>query len=552
MLYTKNYTMNTITNSKNVADSGRTIFSSIKEKFLKLSFIVRWGISALVILFIFICGYFFIKSDTTSYEILASSLNSSESKRIAQYLDTKQTPYKQDAKDMTIMVDKYKKSQILMELAENDLLPHSVSILPGYEIFDTQDMMGGNQFLQNLNQKRALEGEIARTIGKMDNVQSVRIHINLAQEDLYGAADPKNTVGVYLKLMPHKNLTLQQVKGIKKLLSASIPFVDETRVTLVDQNGTLIEENENSFVSENSQEKIIETKLNGIMNQCFGEGQAKVTVKINRIEKSHIEQSVLYQPEHNAIENIQTNNQEEFNRLQSHQKKEILGRDDHGHRHENNQKNISYKVSETKIYQETKANAVDNISIAVMIDGLYKLQHQKTEKILYVSRKEIPEDLTLYTMTYVPRSEQELEAIKVWVTQAAGLNLSRGDSVEVINFCFYKPIQETEHRKIDSLTYAHSSFLSHFLGTMSKNTLFLFIGLMIFIISCVVIGMWWIISSRRTKGKKNLHERLLSVEKNDEALLHNKNLMHPAQVRLNELAQKHPQLIAKIVKQWLK
>ena len=58
--------MNTITNSKNVADSGCTFFNSSKENFFKLSFVVRCGINSFVILFIIICGYFFIKSDTTS------------------------------------------------------------------------------------------------------------------------------------------------------------------------------------------------------------------------------------------------------------------------------------------------------------------------------------------------------------------------------------------------------------------------------------------------------------------------------------------------------
>ncbi|WP_077816552.1 flagellar basal-body MS-ring/collar protein FliF [Escherichia coli] len=116
------------------------------------------------------------------------------------------------------------------------------AILPsGYELMDKDEVLGSSQFVQNVRYKRSLEGELAQSIMSLDAVESARVHLALNEESSFVVSDvPQNSASVVVRLHYGAKLNMDQVTAIVHLVSGSIPGLQASKVSVVDQAGNLL------------------------------------------------------------------------------------------------------------------------------------------------------------------------------------------------------------------------------------------------------------------------------------------------------------------------
>jgi flagellar M-ring protein FliF len=109
----------------------------------------------------------------------------------------------------------------------------------GFEIFDEVSFTI-TDLTQRVNFQRALEGELVRTIASMDAVQSARVHLVLPEQSLFAEQQAVTTSAVVLSIRPGKRLSIEQVAGIRTLVSASVENLDPAGVSIVDGSGNVL------------------------------------------------------------------------------------------------------------------------------------------------------------------------------------------------------------------------------------------------------------------------------------------------------------------------
>ena len=109
----------------------------------------------------------------------------------------------------------------------------------GFEIFDSQSF-GVTDFVQRINLRRSLEGELTRTINQLDPVLGSRVHIALPESRLFSADQAETSASIVLDVRPGRNLSAQQVQGVAHLVSQSVEGLTPENVTILNSNGDII------------------------------------------------------------------------------------------------------------------------------------------------------------------------------------------------------------------------------------------------------------------------------------------------------------------------
>ncbi len=146
-------------------------------------------------------------------------------------------PYQLRDGGASILVPSDQVARVRMLMA-GDGLPQGGSV--GYEIFDKSDAFGTSSFVENINQVRALEGELARTISSIDLVQSARVHLVLPRRELFSRERQVPSASIVLKLRGAVRLSVQQVAAIQHVVAAAVPDLSPSRVSVVDTEGNLL------------------------------------------------------------------------------------------------------------------------------------------------------------------------------------------------------------------------------------------------------------------------------------------------------------------------
>ncbi len=209
-----------------------------------------------------------------------------------------------DQKDAAVIVEKLKERKIEYELAKNGtaiLVPQEAVYetrfalaaegLPqtgtvGYEIFDKTNL-GMSDFVQKLNYRRALEGELSRTVNSIEEVHKSRVHIVVPEKALFDKDQKKPTASVILQLKSGRSVSKINIEGIQNLIAGSVEGMDPGSVTVVDQKGQILSEiprDKNTLAGMTStqyelQQKIdqyLTSKAQSMLDGVIGAGNAMV------------------------------------------------------------------------------------------------------------------------------------------------------------------------------------------------------------------------------------------------------------------------------------
>ena len=166
---------------------------------------------------------------------LFTDLAYEDSAAIVKELDRQAVPYELRDDGNIVLVPKDRVARLRMAFAEGGL-PKGGGV--GYEIFDKSEVLGTTSFVQNINNVRALEGELARTIRSLDRVQDARVHLVMPDRPLFSRDKVDATASIVLKV--RGTLEPHQVRAIRHLVAGAVNGLRPERVSVVDERGQLL------------------------------------------------------------------------------------------------------------------------------------------------------------------------------------------------------------------------------------------------------------------------------------------------------------------------
>ena len=171
-----------------------------------------------------------------SYSLLYANIAAEDQSQIAQALDAAQIPYRIQPGSNNIDVPAERVSEARMKLAGQGL-PESSG---GFASMDKDPGFGVSQFMENARYQHALETELGRTIANLRPVEGARVHLAIPRQSAFVRDHHAASASVFVQVKPGRRLEQGQVQAIVNLVASSIPEMEATQVTVVDQQGRLL------------------------------------------------------------------------------------------------------------------------------------------------------------------------------------------------------------------------------------------------------------------------------------------------------------------------
>ena len=154
------------------------------------------------------------------YAYLFTDLSSEDAAAIAGKLKELKVPFRVDASGTALQVPDERLHEVRLQLAGMGL-PRGGGV--GFELFD-KSQFGSTEFEQRLNLRRALEGELARTISTIAAVQSARVHLVIPESSLFTARQEKASASVVLRLRSGRSFSRGEIASVVHLVTAAVPW----------------------------------------------------------------------------------------------------------------------------------------------------------------------------------------------------------------------------------------------------------------------------------------------------------------------------------------
>jgi flagellar M-ring protein FliF len=176
-------------------------------------------------------------SQGQNYATLYSQLSERETAQVVDALQAAGIQHKLDGPSGSVAVPEPQLREARMRLAAQGL-PQSDAL--GIEMIQKDTGFGTSQFMETARYQLAIETELARTIVKVQGVQSARVHLALPRASAFVRDQHRATASVMLQMYAGRRLEPGHVAGIVHLVASSVPDLDAGDVTIVDQNGSML------------------------------------------------------------------------------------------------------------------------------------------------------------------------------------------------------------------------------------------------------------------------------------------------------------------------
>ncbi len=226
-------------------------------------------------------------SAADGFQYAFTNLTPEDSSEAAATLKAAGVPFRLEAGGSALAVPAQKVYDARLLLAAAGL-PRGGGV--GFELFDRGDL-GVSEFTQKVNLRRAIEGELARTISRLGPVRSARVHLSLAEKGLFKDEDRKASAAVVLNLQPGRTLEEREVAGIRHLVASAVPGLSASSVTLVDGKGNVLSAETpwgEANAYQRKMERDLERRVVELLEQAVGPGAvvARVAAQIDSAEVS--------------------------------------------------------------------------------------------------------------------------------------------------------------------------------------------------------------------------------------------------------------------------
>ena len=210
----------------------------IKKIWDKFDLNQKFVICALLVVAMVVCIYFIFKATEPNWSVLYSDLSRDDVAAITESLKKSGYAFKLSEDKSAILVREQDKEDLRIFVAENDLIKDST---PGFELLDDLQL-GSTDFKNKLTKQRIFQGELTRSIEKINGIQKARVQLAEPERSVFSDDDEEPSASVILILEPGYRLKPSQILAIKNLVAYSVPRLTNDRVFLTDQNGNALSE----------------------------------------------------------------------------------------------------------------------------------------------------------------------------------------------------------------------------------------------------------------------------------------------------------------------
>jgi flagellar M-ring protein FliF len=184
-------------------------------------------------------GLMFNWASQPDMKLMYSDLSPGQAGKITEILEEKNIPYEVSNGGTSIYAPSGKVDELRLTMAKEGL-PESDQ--KGYSIFDN-DKIGVSPFVQDVNFRRAIEDELAKSVQMLDGVTHARIHIVNSEKKVFGSKNKDGTASVALKLKPGYNLSSSTIAAITHLVAGGVEGLESKNVNVMDSEGRMLSQN---------------------------------------------------------------------------------------------------------------------------------------------------------------------------------------------------------------------------------------------------------------------------------------------------------------------
>lgn len=478
------------------------------------------------------------------YQTLYAQLSAEDSGAVIEKLKEKRVPYRVDGSAISVPADKVYETR--MELAGAGL-PQGGGV--GFEIFD-KSAFGVTDFVQKVNYKRALQGELARTITQIKEIDSARVHLAIPEKGVFLDDQKKARASVIVKLKAGKQLTQGQVSSIVNLVANSTDNLRLEDVAVVDTSGKMwtreadgdqgIMLSATQLEYKRSIEKDYETRVQSMLEKAVGMDKvvARVAAEVDtkRVERTE----ERYDPDGQVVRSEQRNKEASVGAAAAVGVPGVLSNLPETARaagaqgspsapsSNRNSEVINYEISKVTSHVVEPVGAVKRLTVSVLVDGTYQAAAGAEAGA---------------AKSYVPRTDEELAKFTEMVKAAVGYDENRGDVISVVSAPFENGLTEADLAPVKEPLVA-----PELIPVIMKYST---VALISFFVILFIVRP---VMKRLTKEKDALEEIERSMPAlnagSELALDSGANL--EAVERLKKVVRENPQQVAMVLKGWMK
>ncbi|MBI4928376.1 MAG: flagellar M-ring protein FliF [Anaerolineae bacterium] len=404
-------------------------------------------------------------ANTPTYSTAFSGLSEADAGQIVQKLDEQGVEYQLKSSG-TIQVQSDKVYDVRLSMAREGL-PQTSTV--GYELF-SQNTLGMTEFTQRVNFQRALEGELERTIGSLESIQAVRVHVVTPEKSLLSTEQDPTTASVTLTLRPGETIDTGQVRAITHLVASSVEGLQPDSVVVVDSQGVMLSsgsdddmtaaaaQSDNQRAAEAQAAADVRKRVQAMLDKTLGPNRSIVQASVAMDWTAREVTSNSYEPTQVAVRSKQTVN-ETYN-TEGASVAGVPGAGSNlptpvpaatgtpapGTIYSRSEETVNYEISQVQSKEVIAPGRIDRISVSVMVDNI--------------------------------TDANQIKSIKSAVSAAAGIDEERGDSIVVESMAFDHSFAEEAATAMEE---ASQTELYMRIGIMAGAALFLIILFIIFL-----------------------------------------------------------------------
>jgi len=389
-----------------------------------------------------------------TYSLLVARASDSEAAKVVQSLEAAAIPYRLESGSGAILVPAEKLSEARLKLAAQGIGESS----EGFSSMAKDPGFGVSQFMEGARYQHALEVELAQTIANLQPVEGARVHLALPRQSAFLRDRKPATASVFIQLKAGRRLAEEQVNSIVNLVASSIPDMDATQVTVIDQQGRLLSSpqgndeyalRDKQFEYARRMEEVYTQRVEALLSALVGPGRVRAQV-VADVEMSVTEEArEQFRPESQVVRSEQ---QAEENSRTAGGPQGVPGaltnQPPQGGtalppgataaapaaaataaatpENSSKQSTRNYEIDRTLAYTKQLPGKLKRLSVAVVVDNA----------------RAVNED---GDATETPLTPEQITNMTQLVKDAVGFDDKRGDSVNVVNASFHvAPVDEEE------------------------------------------------------------------------------------------------------------
>ena len=368
-------------------------------------------------------------SQGPTYGLLYSNLADEEAAAITQSLSSAGIKYRMENGTGGISVPVERINEARLMLAGQGVLQSG-----GFASLSKEGGLGVSQFMETARYQHALEQELARTISSLQQVAAARVHIAVARNSSFVRDRSPGSASVFLQMKPGRRLASEQVTAIVNLVASSLPDIDASQVTVVDQQGRLLSspQGQDEFAARDQQveftrqfEESYSQRIEALIAPLVGVGRVRAEVSA-QFDMSAVEEArEQYSPDSQIVRSEQVSEDRRAgtggaagvpgslsNQPQGRAPNAVVSNE--SKQDGSTQSTRNYEIDRTIAYTRQPAGRLKRISVAVLVDNVE------------VKGKD-------GKLTEVALTPEQINRVTTLVKDAVGFDEERGDSVNVVN-----------------------------------------------------------------------------------------------------------------------